>query len=262
MTKFWLDGQRGFSCHKVIEECGLLSPEYHHAAQTLQRIYYPLEVAPGLDHEARVKYMVEWVTKAHELLVDSGISRAMLKEAVAASTSKGQIKLRSGIPEMLRRLQEAKVPVLVFSAGIADVLEEVIRIQTKAPIPDNVSVVSNRCIFKDRDGALTGFEDPVFHVFNKRADTILHTPFFRDNDLASRSSVVLLGDSLGDLSMAEGLKQPEDVLIAVGFLNDRPDERLPDYLAAYDVVVIGDPGVEVLDELLFAHILAGVTTNA
>ena len=45
MTKFWLKGVRGASCHKVLEDSSMVPKEYRDKAQELQRIYYPLEVS-------------------------------------------------------------------------------------------------------------------------------------------------------------------------------------------------------------------------
>ena len=73
--------------------------------------------------------------------------------------------------ELIQTFYERKIPMLIFSAGIADVLEEVIKVESKrSTIQENVSVVSNRCIFGGSavDRRLVGFEDPVFHVFNKK----------------------------------------------------------------------------------------------
>ena len=69
------NGKRGCSCHKIIEDCGLLDKSYHQKAQELQHIYYPLEILPGLSKETRTKYMVDWVTHAHRLLIRSGLSK-------------------------------------------------------------------------------------------------------------------------------------------------------------------------------------------
>ena len=68
--------------------------------------------------------------------------------------------------------QRAQVPFLIFSAGIADVIEEVCRQQLHHPLPPNVHIVSNRMLFEGEENGggdkLTGFTEPVFHVFNKR----------------------------------------------------------------------------------------------
>lgn len=44
MTKFWVNGRRGASCHMVISESGLLSEEFHARTAKLRAHYYPIEV--------------------------------------------------------------------------------------------------------------------------------------------------------------------------------------------------------------------------
>jgi hypothetical protein len=46
-----------------------------------------------------------------------------------------------------------------------------------------------------------------------------------------------MGDNLGDLHMADGLSSKEHIL-SVGFLNDKVEERIGQYLDGFDVVVL------------------------
>ena len=254
LTKFWLNGKRGASTHKVLEDCGLLSPSYHSEAQSLQRVYYPLEILPSLSYEARVRYMVQWVTRAHELLVKSGITQSQIKTAVHRGLDGRAIQLREGVVDWLMHMSECGVPVIVFSAGIADVLVEVLKESSSiTKLPKNTKVVSNRCEF-DKDGILTGFSSPIYHVFNKRGDSFDDENYFAEYNLTYRPNMILLGDSLGDLSMATGLHKEGDTVLKIGFLNDR-EERLKDYLQVYDIVILGDPGMQVLDEV---HLFDGI----
>ena len=55
-----------------------------------------------------------------------------------------------------------------------------------------------------------------------------------------RSHLLLIGDSLGDLSMGEGLEVDDINMIKIGFLNDR-EERSKQYLDGFDIVILGDP---------------------
>jgi hypothetical protein len=48
---------------------------------------------------------------------------------------------------------------------------------------------------------------------------------------------ILMGDNLGDLHMADGLSSKEHIL-SVGFLNDKVEERMGQYLTGFDVVVL------------------------
>jgi cytosolic 5'-nucleotidase 3 len=248
LTKFYQKSYgRGYSCHKTIEDCGFLSDDYHTKAQALQRKYYPLEIDPSLEEETRIKYMVEWVTKAHALLETSGLTEDTLKKAVATAVVNGGMALRPRVQELLSLTQSLDVPVLIFSAGIANVLEEVLRIELGLGVlPRHVSVASNRIIF-DKTGGIQGFTEPLFHVFNKRASALEVCEPNSLDELQDRTNVLLFGDSLGDLNMSQGLTQSN--IIKVGFLNDRLD-RLPEYLSKFDVVILGDPGMDVSLKLL------------
>lgn len=112
----------------------------------------------------------------------------------------------------------------------------------------NTHIVSNHMVFKD--DLLVGFSSPSYHVFNKKALFAKDTsPFFATHDLHQRHNLLLLGDSLGDTGMCEGLDVEDGSKIKVGFLNDKV-ERLPDYLDAYDVVLLGDPGFQFVTSLV------------
>lgn len=59
--------------------------------------------------------MVAWFTKAHDLLVATGLRKSQIAQAVRDSV----VDLRSGVTTFLRKLEAADVPTLIFSAGLA-----------------------------------------------------------------------------------------------------------------------------------------------
>ena len=71
---------------------------------------------------------------------------------------------------------------------------------------------------------------------------------------AGRSVCLLLGDGLGDATMADGLESDLSVVLKIGFLNETDPERvaarLPAYEKAFDAVVLGDRSFEWVLELL------------
>lgn len=256
MSKFLVDGRRGASCHKVIEDCGLLPADYHTLAQGLQHKYYPLEVDPTLDMDEKINYMIEWVDRAHDLLMNYGLTKKHIEEAVAEAIKSPRIALRERLDEFILHLRDTNVPLLIFSAGIADVLEEVLRVQYALDL-SHLHVISNRCLFNpEPPGRVEGFEQPLLHVFNKRSGAYLHKDFFKLPDIDQRRCLLLLGDSLGDVTMSEGMGIAGENILRVGFLNDRV-ERLPQYLEAYDLVILGDPGFD-LPLRIVQDIAAGV----
>lgn len=69
--------------------------------------------------------------------------------------------------------------------------------------------------FDDRE-RLIGFRGPLIHTFNKNSSVI---PTACIEELSHRKNVILLGDSIGDVSMAEGVQRCGN-LLKIGFLNE------------------------------------------
>ncbi len=197
MTQFWLNGKRGASCHKVIEDCGLLTEDYHRNAQAVQLKYYPLEVDPTLDAVTRTNYMIEWVFEAHKLLCKSGLTKEKIQTAVTNSIANQGVALRDKVASFFSLLNEFNVPFLIFSAGIADVLEEILRQYVGELNHELVHVISNRCEFHGPNHTLSEMLEPCLHVFNKKSSAFLDTPYFQRPDLPNRTNLLLIGDSLG-----------------------------------------------------------------
>lgn len=99
------------------------------------------------------------------------------------------------------------------------------------------------------------------------------------SQLQGRPNVLLLGDSLGDLTMADGVSDPRHVL-TVGFLNDQVgesdsrsvrglrlcpevcsvfqvEERKESYVNAFDVVLVRDETMDVPNAILRNVISSG-----
>ena len=243
VSKFWWDDahtQRACSCYKLIEDCGLLDATYHDKAQALQQKYYPMEVDPNLPKEAKLQAMLDWVTAANELLHTAGMTKDMLPTIVRD----GKLKLRDGTDKMFALLVAHNVPTLLFSGGIANVLEAALQ-HNKICLSDDIHIISNTIIWGE-DGSLKGWSEPHFHAFNKLAQTVADKPFMKES--VAKKNVLLFGDSLGDIKMSDGLDM--DCILTVGFLNDKVDERLEEYKALYDVVILGDPSLDYHIELL------------
>lgn len=71
-------------------------------------------------------------------------------------------------------------------------------------------------------GVLTRFKGPLIHTCNKNNSILQGTEYFQQ--LSTRTSIILLGDSMGDLTMADGIPSVEHIL-KIGFLNDKVGVR-------------------------------------
>ncbi len=125
------------------------------------------------------------------------------------------IYFRDGTAELMKDLDDAKVPILVLSAGVGDVIDEAL--QQNDLMKPNVKVISNYMTY-DAEGKITKFAGHPIHMFNKNDSEASHSAsYFRD--VAKRHNVILLGDSIGDLQMSHGVESPGTEL-TIGFLND------------------------------------------
>ncbi|WJX20090.1 5'-nucleotidase [Trifolium repens] len=241
LTKFWVNGTRGQSSHGLLQQD---NPEYDAKRQQLYDHYHPLEFSPTLGLEEKRKLMEEWWGKTHALLMEGGLSYEAIKQSVANAN----IAFREGVAELFEFLEERDIPVLIFSAGLADIIEEVLRQKLHRSFK-NVKIVSNRMVFND-DGQLVSFKGKLIHSLNKNEHALdmaapVHERFgdidipTNDNDLLKkRTNVLLLGDHTGDLGMSDGLNY--DTRISVGFLNHNVENSLSCYREAFDVVLVND----------------------
>ena len=78
----------------------------------------------------------------------------------------------------------------------------------------------------------------------------METDFWKQCQLEKRHNILLLGDSLGDCNMANGLDFSEDEIVRIGFLNDGDEAKLALYLQNFDVVLTNDSSLFPVELLL------------
>ncbi|OIW13159.1 hypothetical protein TanjilG_07765 [Lupinus angustifolius] len=241
LTKFWVNGTRGLSSHGLLQQG---NPEYDAKRQQLYDYYHPLEFSPTIGLEEKTKLMEEWWGKTHGLLVEGGLTYESIRKSVADAN----ISFREGVVELFEFLEERDIPVLIFSAGLADIIEEVLRSKLNKTFK-NVRIVSNRMVFDD-DGHLVSFKGKLIHSLNKNEHALdmaapvheqsgdLNGPSDENDSVKKRTNVLLLGDHIGDLGMSDGLNY--ETRISVGFLNHNIENSISCYRDAFDVVFVND----------------------
>jgi len=218
----------------VIEESGVLSDDYHVKIRALFNKYYPIEVDPSIPLTLKIPFMKSWWEESNRLLVAEKCNVSSFREMVKTAN----LEFRENVPKLLEELDKNDIPVLIFSAGIAELIEEIMK-HFIGSTYSNVHVVSNH-IKTDREGTIIGFMDPLIHTFNKNEMSIAHTKastWFES--LEHRNNVILVGDSLGDAGMATGVSNL-DTIIKIGFLNHDVEKNLEHYKAVFDVLILND----------------------
>lgn len=191
-----------------------------------------------MEFDTKCQYMVEWWHNAQQALKDECIDHT--KFETIKELSKSSVLLRASTVELFDLTNTHNVPVLVFSAGIGNVIDTVL--QHQHIMHPNVHVIANHLFFNE-DGMVGGFVDEPIHVFNKQEQLIVNTPYYAE--VAHRHNVLLLGDSLGDSTMSTRV---EDNIVKMGYLNLNPKKTIESHLAVYadhfDIVMIYDSSME------------------
>ncbi|KAL6893572.1 hypothetical protein ACP4OV_007670 [Aristida adscensionis] len=158
LTRYWYDGARGQSSHGLLRQG---NEEYDAKREALYEHYHPIEICPDIPLPEKAKLMEEWWEKTHGLLIEGGLTNEAIKKSVADAS----ICFRGGVVELFEFLEicimanmllERDIPLLVFSAGLADIIEEVFRQKLHRSFK-NIKIVSNRMVFNE-EGRLVAFK--------------------------------------------------------------------------------------------------------
>ncbi len=239
LTKAYTEDRKTVSSFAQIRDGGYLTDEYKKKAYELFDIYYPIEKDPTIPIKEKIKKMEEWWNKHMELMVEVKLSKDILMEIAR----KGDFHPRDSLFEMIDFIKDNELPFLIFSAGLGDVIDEYLR--TLGKLTKNVHIISNFYNFNE-EGSVIGYKSRAIHVFNKNEISIKGTPYH--DEIKNRKNVILLGDSMGDLNMADGMEH--DCIIKIGFLNHDDPLMIEQYTNAYDVVLMGDASLEYVLDLL------------
>ena len=230
------------SSHGVVETSSLVSSEYVATTRALAEHYMPLEHDHRLSVEEKKKICEEWYHKAHSCMLQERLTKATVRAIVKECWGDMRIHLREDCSALFARAEELAVPVTVLSAGLADVIDNILDLEKIDIVPpgqdgEAVMVVGNRLEF-DSQGAHVGFSEPVVHTLNKRlalADALIRSPL-----RANRRNAILMGDLIGDVDFVHSIPNLE-TYIAVAFLADadRHEERVMEYLKHFDIVITG-----------------------
>ncbi|GFR88307.1 5'-nucleotidase [Elysia marginata] len=242
LSKYSENGKPCSTTYSVLHQSKHIPEFYRTECRKLLEIYLPIEFDHSKTIEEKTPTMIEWWSKSHALLTSCHLTRQDLVPIVADSFA----RLRNGCKDFFNLLHSLDIPILIFSAGIGDVISETIN-QQATFYPQNMKIVANFLKF-DEMGKMVGFMgNEVIHAFNKNENAIHSSDYFYN--IRHRENLLLLGDSLGDLRMVEGADHVECIL-KIGFLNFKVQEHLDIFLEHYDVVIIEDESLDVVNGLM------------
>ena len=224
--------------HTKHKEGNYLSEDYTKKAFELHAKYYPIEMSTTIPLKEKKKQMMNWWGTHIKYLAKSGMNKKIVKDV-----AKNKIILRKNTLEFFEMIKKKKIPLLILSAALGDVIEEILKINKINY--KGIHTISNFFEF-DKKGNVLGYKGKIIHSLNKNEFEIKDTTFYKK--IKDRKNILLLGDTLDDLQMVEGIKYNE--IINIGFLNNNIEENLEQYKKAYDVVILNDGSMNFVNKLL------------
>ncbi|CAI4223705.1 unnamed protein product [Auanema sp. JU1783] len=246
LTKFdSASGERFWSSPGIFDRLASeIRPSLVEKFKQLCKKYIPIEFDPKLSMEEKIPHMESFWKESHRLTVSAGFEKNVIEEFVRRS----KIALRDGTTQLMENLSSNDIPMVIFSAGVGDVIDVFLRKEmNKRDLPENMHIISNMMEF-DNEGIVTGFSEPLIHTFCKNSSVIQKEAAFF-HQIAERTNVILLGDSLGDIHMDVGVEK-EQIPLKIGFLNYKVDELIDTFTDIYDIVLIRDRSMTVPSAIL------------
>ncbi|KAG5320535.1 5NT3B nucleotidase, partial [Acromyrmex heyeri] len=239
LTKQHIDGRHVLSSFGMFRHCKQLPQQYLDKAKDLYNKYRPIEIDPEMPVNKKADAMRDWMMAAQNLLKGIEFDPHELEEVAQAFDN----ILRDGTEEFFKKLYNVKVPIIIFSAGLGDIVEAVLRYHNA--LFDNVKIFSN--FLKYNGSQLDGFKnDMPIHVYNKN-ECALEKNYLKI--FQKRQNVLLMGDTIGDANMVEGIEDTKAVL-KIGFLYEHVEASLNSFMENFDIVLVDDQTMQVPIEII------------
>ncbi|NQZ84584.1 MAG: hypothetical protein HRU03_02600 [Nanoarchaeales archaeon] len=156
------------------------------------------------------------------------------------------VVIRKYLDNCLDILSFNSVPFIILSASCIGDDSIISCMNYKKLNFDIVDIVSNKFIW-DEKGFAKHLIKPHIHTFNKSGISIKNNINIFTK-IRTRKNIILIGDSLGDCHMADGLEYNN--ILKIGFLNSDVETKLETYKKHFDVVITNDSDFSFIYDLL------------
>ncbi len=225
----------------LIRDGGYLENNYPERSYALYDKYNPIEVDFSIPLQIRKEKMYEWCSTHIKLMSECKMNKKVIEEIIKEEG----FKLREYLDIFLKELFQSRIPLIIFSSGIGDIID--LYLKEKNLLYSNISVISNYYQWDENGFAKPYYKgNKIIHCLNKEDTEIKDTPSY--NLVKDRKNVIVIGDSLEDSKMAINFKYNN--IISIGFLNSDIEEKLEIYKNTFDIVITKDGSFKQILELL------------
>ena len=241
LTKAFVDGKPRLSLESILEQEGYLGKEYSQKSKENFNKYYPIEQDPNIPIKEKKEAMQEWRTRQFGEILRAGITRDIIKQTMKSD----MIIFRSWYENFFDILATNTIPLLIFSASGLWYEAIYFCLENKNKLSDNIDIISNAFI-RGEDGKAIAFREPIVHSFNKGETIVKNLPIYEK--IKERKNIILLGDSLGDIHMADGFEYEN--IIKIWFINHDTPENREKFEEKFDLIILNDGPMDEINNLL------------
>lgn len=228
---------KGVDSWTILQNPTIMNPQFEKDSLLLYEKYGPIELDYSLDSVTKSNFMKEWYFSVMDLTYFYGLTYDKLLACVKA----GNMPFRNGFKRFLSALHKFNIPVIILSAGIGNVIDQVLKLNNC--FYDNVHIISN--FIKFENNKMLPFNDDIIHSCNKSIDRL---PDYIYKEIKSKDYILLFGDIIEDLNMVR--KENLDKTISFGFLDKNVDTNFNFYKQHFDVVLTNNSSFDDVAKIL------------
>merc|ERR1712142_694115 len=164
ITKRWNDDEKSIGCpstYDIIKRSNLIEKHLSDAMKALFLKYWPIETDPNMSVEDKTPFIVEWISSEMRVMREAGLT----KDKLALMMETHGLVPRDRFEAFCSSTSKARIPLVVSTAGLADVVEGALRGWNV--LSENVAIIGNRFSWDPVDKSLLGVEGDVVHTQNK-----------------------------------------------------------------------------------------------
>jgi len=191
------------------------------------------------ESEAREK-LKEWYGKTFIDFTETKIKKGDFKNLIKrVMVDEQKVWYRNGATKLFNQMLEKKIPLILISCGIRDVLEEELKIflgeeKYNQLINEKLLfIIGNELIYDNEDGSSIGFKIPYIYTCNKSEFVKKVFDKIRNDE---KVKVLMFGDNYYDIDLTESINENLDQLLGVALDNKGKVNFIPKYQAC----ILGD----------------------
>lgn len=241
LTKAFVEWEFRASLESVLEKWWYLWTDYSSRSKANFDKYHPIEIDPTISLEFKKSAMLERRTNQFQAMIECGLTKNIIQEAMKSDT----IVFRNWYEEFFDILLEKDIPLIIFSASWLWYFAIHSLLQNNNKLNPNINIISNSFI-RDESGKAIWIKKPIIHSFNKDETAVRDFPIYEE--IKHRKNIILLGDSLGDVDMANWFDYEN--ILKIWFLNKEIDKNIENYKKSFDMLILNDWPMDEINSIL------------